>query len=194
MDGVGVEPKLGHCFKFRVQTFEHPLIPGKRKTYLRFEGCNRDLGCTIILRGGDLAMLQKVKRVTRFLAFMVRNLKMETFLWKDSVITMPPINPWAVPWIPVGFQGPPAGASTPTMGVNLLRAANAQLHTHALDRQNSMGSIVVDEDELPDEDVQQLKLSRRIQESIKPYYTTFTSVSATLRFPPPYPILRMKQL
>lgn len=200
MDRLVVDPKLGHCSKFRVQTFEHPLIPGKRKTYLRFEGCNRDLGCTIILRGGDLAMLQKVKRVTRFLAFIVRSLKMETFLWKDSVITMPPMNPWAVPWAPVGFQGLPSGAvafngaSTPTLAVNLFRATHAQSHAHALDRQNSMGSIVVDEDELPDEDIQQLRLSRRIQASIQPYYTTFISVSATLRFPPPYPILRMKQL
>ena len=200
MDRLAVDPKLGHCSKFRVQTFEHPLIPGKRKTYLRFEGCNRDLGCTIILRGGNLAVLQKVKRVIRFLAFIVRSLKMETFLWKDSVITMPPMNPWAVPWTPVGFQGPPPGAvgfngaSTPTVAVNLFRAANARSHSHALPRHNSMGSIVVDEDELPDEDIQQLRLSRRIQESIEPYYMTFISVSATLRFPPPYPILRMKQL
>ena len=200
MDRLVVDPKLGHCSKFRVQTFEHSLIPGKRKTYLRFEGCNRDLGCTIILRGGNLAVLQKVKRVIRFLAFIVRSLKMETFLWKDSVITMPPMNPWAVPWAPAGFQGLPPGAvgfnsaSMPTLVVNLLRATNARSHAHALPRQNSMGSIVVDEDELPDEDVQQLRLSRRIQESIEPYYTTFISVSATLRFPPPYPILRMKQL
>lgn len=200
MDRLVVDPKLGHCSKFRVQTFEHPLIPGKRKTYLRFEGCNRDLGCTIILRGGNLAVLQKVKRVIRFLAFIVRSLKMETFLWKDSVITMPPMNPWAVPEAPAGFQGLPPGAvgfngaSTPTLAVNLFRAANARSHAHALPRQNSMGSIVVDEDELPDEDVQQLRLSRRIQESIEPYYMTFISASATLRFPPPYPILRMKQL
>ena len=200
MDRLVVDPKLGHCSKFCVKTFEHPLIPGKRKTYLRFEGCNRDLGCTIILRGGDLAMLQKIKRVTRFLAFIVRSLKMETFLWKDFVITMPPMNPWAVPWAPVGFQGLPPGAvgfngaSTPTLAINLFRALNAQSHARALGRQNSMGSIVVDEDELPDEDVQQLRLSRRIQESIELYYSTFISVSATLRFPPPYPILRMKQL
>jgi 1-phosphatidylinositol-3-phosphate 5-kinase len=202
MDRLVVDPKLGHCAKFRVQTFEHPLIPGKRKTYLRFEGCNRDLGCTIILRGGDLAMLQKVKRVTRFLAFMVRSLKMETFLWKDSVITMPPMNPWAVPWPPMGFQGLPPGAVgfpgysaiTPTFAVNLFRAVNTQSHAHALNRQSSMRSIVVDEDELPDEDLQQLRLSRRIQDTIEPYYTTFISVSATLRFPPPYPILRVKQL
>ena len=200
MDRLVVDPKLGHCSKFRVQTFEHPLIPGKRKTYLRFEACNRDLGCTIILRGGDLAMLQKIKRVTRFLAFIVRSLKMETFLWKDSVITMPPMNAWAVPYPPVGFQALQPGvigfnsAIAPMSAMNLLRTVNTQSHAHALDRQNSKGSIVVDEDELPHEDIQQLRLSRRIQESIEPYYSTFISVSAALRFPPPYPILRMKQL
>jgi len=33
-----------------------------RKTVLFFEGCDPQLGCTIILRGGDLSILQKAKR------------------------------------------------------------------------------------------------------------------------------------
>jgi hypothetical protein len=86
MDKLALEPRLGHCTRFCIQSYDHPLIPGQRKTYMRFEGCNRDMGCTIILRGGDLETLRRIKKVTRFLTFIVRNLKLETHLWKDSVI------------------------------------------------------------------------------------------------------------
>ena len=64
---------------------------------MRFEGCNRDMGCTIILRGGDIEILKRIKKVTRFLTFIVRNLKLETHLWKDSVITVPSLTPDAIP-------------------------------------------------------------------------------------------------
>ncbi|KNZ80572.1 1-phosphatidylinositol-3-phosphate 5-kinase FAB1 [Termitomyces sp. J132] len=148
MDKLALEPRLGHCARFRIQTYDHPLIPGRRKTYMRFEGCNRDMGCTIILRGGDIDTLRRVKKVTRFLTFIVRNLKLETHLWKDSVITLPPFNPEA----------------TPT----------------AL-------TVCTEEDE-------QNTLSNRIDESLRPYAKTFISVSATLRFPPPYPLVKMKEL
>lgn len=53
MDKLALEPRLGHCTQFRIRTYDHPLIPGRRKTYMRFEGCSRDMGCTIILRGGQ---------------------------------------------------------------------------------------------------------------------------------------------
>ncbi len=69
IDKLAIEPRLGHCSKFRIQTFDHPLIPGRRKTYIAFEGCNRDMGCTIILRGGNIDTLRRIKKVTRFLTF-----------------------------------------------------------------------------------------------------------------------------
>jgi 1-phosphatidylinositol-3-phosphate 5-kinase len=97
MDKLALEPRLGHCSRYCIQTYDHPLIPGRRKTYMRFEGCSRDLGCTLVLRGGDPDTLRRIKKVTRFLTFVVRNLKLETHLWKDSVISLPSFNPLAVP-------------------------------------------------------------------------------------------------
>ncbi|KAF8347025.1 hypothetical protein F5887DRAFT_958971 [Amanita rubescens] len=65
---LALEPRMGHCGRYRLQTFDHPLIPNRRKTYMRFEGCSPDMGA-------DIATLRRLKKITRFL---------ETHLWKDS--------------------------------------------------------------------------------------------------------------
>lgn len=184
IDKLALEPRLGHCARFRIQTFDHPLITGRRKTYMRFEGCNHDMGCTIILRGADIATLRRIKKVTRFLIFIVRNLKLETHLWKDSVITLPSFSVDSFPASPSGrYHVLPAmsflSVSTPP--------SNPSVST-------SQSVSIEEEEDLPDEDAEQRRLSKRIDGSMEPYSRTLISVSATLRFPPPYPIRRMKGL
>ena len=193
IDKLALEPRLGHCARFCIQSYDHPLIPGQRKTYMRFEGCNRDMGCTIILRGGDLETLRRIKKVTRFLTFIVRNLKLETHLWKDSVISLPSYHAQAIsPSDSRHLQLNRSSTSVPTSSASL-----------PLDRMSSKQpslaevTLVVggnDDDDLPKEDAEKLHLTRRIDESLEPYTNTFISVSATLRFPPPYPIRQMKIL
>jgi 1-phosphatidylinositol-3-phosphate 5-kinase len=178
MDKLALEPRLGHCTRFCIQSYDHALIPGQRKTYMRFEGCNRDMGCTIILRGGDLETLRRIKKVTRFLTFIVRNLKLETHLWKDSVISLPSFNAQAIP--PSGSRHLQLNRSTSVPTSSVMEVASV-----------AGGN---DDEDLPNEDAERLRLTRRIDESLEPYTNTFISVSATLRFPPPYPIRRMKEL
>ncbi|KAG6851365.1 hypothetical protein H0H93_005763 [Arthromyces matolae] len=198
MDKLALEPRLGHCARFRVQTYDHPLIPGRRKTYMRFEGCNRDMGCTIVLRGGNIDTLRRIKKVTRFLTFIVRNLKLETHLWKDSVITLPSFNPEATPTalneryglvnsslhslftLPSFLSA--SRLSTPTIesGRDAPRAPITEIDSNA-------DAVRTEEDD-------QVTLSARIDKSLKLYATTFISVSATLRFPPPFPLIKMKEL
>ncbi|THH30631.1 hypothetical protein EUX98_g3545 [Antrodiella citrinella] len=190
MDKLALEPHLGHCARFRIQTFDHPLIPGRRKTFMRFEGCNREMGCTIILRGGDIDTLKRIKKVTRFLAFIVRNLRLETHLWKDSVITLPKLTTTATP--------APPSTDPETSRSNEFVFSPTQSYNHVdrmAEAENlpSFAKNAMDED-LPDEDAERLRLSKRIEESLEPYRRTFISVSATLRFLPPYPIRRMKEL
>jgi 1-phosphatidylinositol-3-phosphate 5-kinase len=210
MDKLALEPRLGHCGRYRIQTYDHPLIPGRRKTYMRFEGCSRDMGCTIILRGGDIDTLKRIKKVTRFLTFIVRNLKLETHLWKDSVITLPGFNAFAIPAVstskdfeqrsstpglPSTLSGLPTTLTLPGSMSTLRFAAPLSDVTSDIAEPLSVGKDDADIDEdLPDEDAEQLRLSRRINQSLEPYTKTFISVSATLRFPAPQPVRRMMEL
>jgi 1-phosphatidylinositol-3-phosphate 5-kinase len=92
VDKLALEPNLGKCGLFSVKTFAHELVPGHRKTYLYFENCQRELGCTIVLRGGDLQTLEKIKHITNLLVFAVYNLKLETAL-TDNQYAQPPPTP-----------------------------------------------------------------------------------------------------
>jgi 1-phosphatidylinositol-3-phosphate 5-kinase len=199
IDKLAIEPRLGHCARFRLQTFDHPLIPERRKTYMRFEGCNSDLGCTIILRGGDIETLRRVKRVTRFLTFIVRNLKLETHLWKDSVISLPCFNPDAIPLSlckSLGLHTKVADFFQQRTFSSV--ASHLRNSAPALFGAPSASSSRDDDDDIdpdiPSEEAEQIRLSRRIDQSLEPYRTTFISVSATLRFTPPFPVLKMKEL
>jgi 1-phosphatidylinositol-3-phosphate 5-kinase len=195
MDKLALEPRLGHCGRYRIQTYDHPLIPGRRKTYMRFEGCNRDMGCTLILRGADIETLRRIKKVTRFLTFIVRNLKLETHLWKDSVITLPSFNSDA---IPSSMSGRNVNQAFFLTSIANSSSSTPRLTTPTAELNDSphaaISEVNREDEDLPSEDSEQLRLSRRIQQSLDAYRTTFISVSATLRFPPPYPVRRMKEL
>ena len=191
IDRLALEPRLGHCAKFQIQTFDHQLIPGRRKTYMRFEGCNKEMGCTILLRGGNNDTLTRIKRVTRFLTFIVRNLKLETHLWMDSVIAPPQLTVEAVPSAP-----PPDTSSPVTTGLHpsLWSFSNLKPISDPPFGTRSTSNSQIDDEDLPDDEAQQRTLTRKIQQSLDPYTKTFISVSATLRFQPPHPIKRMKEL
>lgn len=187
MDKLALEPRLGHCRRFKIQSFDHHLIPGQRKTYMRFEGCSPDMGCTIILRGGNIETLRKIKKVTRFLIFVVRNLKLEFHLWKDTVIDLEPKA---------------ANGSHKHSASQSLTSLPSSLTNPGIVTPTAAKIEPVDDDEdedvkepgVVDEEAEQKRLSKRVQDALEPYQKTFLSVSATLLFPAPYPIQRMKDL
>ncbi|KAF8320522.1 uncharacterized protein EI90DRAFT_3080477 [Cantharellus anzutake] len=183
MDRLVTEPQMGQCARFRIQTFDHHLIPGRRKTYMRFEGCGNDTACTVILRGENLETLKKIKAVTGFLMFAVRNLKMETFLWKDTVISMPPMPTDAAPQSFVQL----ANRRSENVTQNVPGSGDSSPNSSARDGGGieSLVPAVAASDASP--------LSPRIQPVLSPYLINFVSISSTLRFPPPYPIWKMKE-
>ncbi|KAM3419221.1 hypothetical protein BST61_g5162 [Cercospora zeina] len=77
---------LGRCDSFDVKTY---LIDAVRKTYIFLSGCQPDLGCTVILRGGDTKTLRKIKRIAEFMCYVAYNLKLENSLMRDEFVSIP---------------------------------------------------------------------------------------------------------
>ncbi|KAF2476692.1 uncharacterized protein BDR25DRAFT_339615 [Lindgomyces ingoldianus] len=87
VDKLAIDPsQLGRCESFDVKTYVHK---NSRKTYIYLSGCQRELGCTIVLRGADMENLMKLKRITEFLCYVVYNLKLETCLMRDEFVLIP---------------------------------------------------------------------------------------------------------
>lgn len=90
IDMVALKPvHIGKCDAFEVKTFVHPDIPGKKKTFIYLSGCSKERGCTIALRGANLDILTKMKRITEFMVYVVYNLKLETCLMRDELVMIP---------------------------------------------------------------------------------------------------------
>ena len=87
IDKLAIKPaQAGKCASFYLKTY---LNNGRRKTYMFLSGCAKELGCTIALRGADMPMLRKIKRITEFMIYVVYNLKLETCLMKDEFASIP---------------------------------------------------------------------------------------------------------
>ncbi|KAM0753044.1 hypothetical protein T439DRAFT_188475 [Meredithblackwellia eburnea MCA 4105] len=93
IDKLALEPRLGRCQTFRVQTFVHSMIPGRRKTFIRFEGCHQELGCTLVLRGGPMDVLAKVKKIVDVMILIVYSAKLEGHLLADERVVAAPLPP-----------------------------------------------------------------------------------------------------
>ena len=62
---------------------------GVARTYIMLEGCPKQLGCTVILRGASRATLKQIKRVLSFLFTVGYNLKLETSYLKERRVCPP---------------------------------------------------------------------------------------------------------
>nr|XP_018262401.1 1-phosphatidylinositol-3-phosphate 5-kinase [Kwoniella dejecticola CBS 10117]OBR84559.1 1-phosphatidylinositol-3-phosphate 5-kinase [Kwoniella dejecticola CBS 10117] len=197
MDRLALEPRLGRCSEFRIQSFEHELIPGRRKTLMRFEGGHREHGCTIILRGGDLATLRKVKIVTDFMALVVYHLKNEIILYNDEHNIFPPH-----PALPAEYQDllevlnevDPAINEKSTPEPAIIQVTDVDGNEEPLTPKPVNVGKGEEEDEKQVERREALQITKQIAESLQPYLQTVLSASAAIRFPPPATLAKMAEL
>jgi 1-phosphatidylinositol-3-phosphate 5-kinase len=92
IDMVALKPvHVGKSASFDVKTYVHNDIPETKKTYIYISGCPKELGCTIVLRGADMPVLSRMKRITEFMVYVVYNLKLETCLMRDEYVLIPSI-------------------------------------------------------------------------------------------------------
>ncbi|PBP22169.1 phosphatidylinositol-4-phosphate 5-Kinase [Diplocarpon rosae] len=93
IDMVALKPvHLGKSAGFDVKTYVHNDIPGRKKTYIYLSGCPKELGCTIALRGANIATLSRMKKITEFMVYVVYNLKLETCLMRDEFVLIPSVT------------------------------------------------------------------------------------------------------
>ena len=57
-----------------------------------FEGCAPDLGCSLVLQGGDKTTLAKVKAIMKYLIYVAYHLKLENKFLIDEFALPPPIE------------------------------------------------------------------------------------------------------
>jgi len=190
MDRLLSEPRLGRCAEFQIKSFEHELIPGRRKTLMRFEGCQKDFGCTLILRGGDTETLRKVKVVADFMALVAYHLKNEVIAYSDEHNLFPP-----EPAMPTEYKelldtltDPPP--TTPTSSARTLETPT----TPTAATPGRSRATVEDEDERAVQKREAARLTREIALSLEPYLTTALSASAAIRYPPPAPLAKVAEL
>ncbi|KAK9366461.1 hypothetical protein V1509DRAFT_568789 [Lipomyces kononenkoae] len=80
-------PRVGTCKHFSVKTYV--LDDMRTKTFIFMSGCPPQLASTIVLRGGDMEVLRQIKVITKFMMYVVYNLKLETCLMRDEFVFMP---------------------------------------------------------------------------------------------------------
>ncbi|KAJ5103245.1 hypothetical protein N7532_003774 [Penicillium argentinense] len=86
MDKLLTTELCSKCSSFDVKTYVHS---GRKKTYMYISGCPKELGCTIVLRGGDEDVLAQVKHIAEFMIYVVYNLRLETFFMRDEFAKLP---------------------------------------------------------------------------------------------------------
>jgi 1-phosphatidylinositol-3-phosphate 5-kinase len=65
---------------------------GIARTYVMMEGCPKQLGCTMVLRGASKPALRQAKAVLSFLTNVAYNLKLEISYLRDRCVSLPDIT------------------------------------------------------------------------------------------------------
>ncbi|KAK9762782.1 Mitochondrial distribution and morphology protein 12, partial [Basidiobolus ranarum] len=164
IDKLSLEPRLGRCGTFSLRTFAHNLIPGKKKTFMFFEECPKELGCSIILRGGSMDTLSKIKQLTDLMAFVAFNLKLESCLLRDQFALNPVVNPETDKQLSASEQEESSVIITEIDG-----------DTRVID--DELGTSISLE---------------QIVAAMKPFETKILSASPFVKFPPPYLLSAMR--
>lgn len=155
--------RLGRCAVFRATTLVHKLIPGGRKTLLRFEGCNKELGATILLRGADIATLSKIKRIMRFMSLAAYSVRLELqLLWDEQASLASEVD-------------------------------FARIREFTEEDTQDITSDEEEGEDSEKHRMKQKETARIINRALAPYVTRILSTSPTVVFPAPHSLERLRQ-
>ncbi|KAJ6131391.1 hypothetical protein N7523_001851 [Penicillium sp. IBT 18751x] len=169
------------CSSFDMKTY---VNKGRKKTYMYISGCRKDLGCTIVLRGGSEEVLGKVKGVTEFMIYVVYSLRLETFLMRDEFAKLPTAYTGEVETVSCSFEKQPV--------VNDCNGIpTAPKNPDDKPTQDSAGKKVSTEIiEVPDD----VPMPTYFDDIVQAYKTKLLSASPFVKFEPPYLLMRVREI
>lgn len=184
MDKLVTTPINSQCSSFDVKTY---VYNGRKKTYMYVSGCPKELGCTIVLRGGDSVVLTNVKRITEFMIYVVYNLKLETCLMRDEFAQIP-------------TSPEPNDADVSKSGNASLITGTSDLSSNSQhcpnDKSNNSSAVDTkvavpgEVTEVPDD----VPMPTYYENMVKDHETKILSTSPFVKFEPPYLLMRAREM
>ena len=88
IDGLVKQTTMGSCQHFYMCT--HQLPDGTPKSLMYFDGCAKNLGCTVTLRGStSIAELRSMKNILQFMTYAMYNARLESAFLFDELAAPP---------------------------------------------------------------------------------------------------------
>ncbi|KAL6229602.1 hypothetical protein BDW75DRAFT_93395 [Aspergillus navahoensis] len=178
MDKLVTTPVTSECGSFDVKTY---VYKGQRKTYIYISGCRKELGCTIVLRGGNGDILAKVKRITEFMTYVVYNLRLETCVMRDEFAQIPTSPTVEKKFDEVQQRSLSSAATTQD-------AATVQLTNPENDKQDR--DVSNDVADVPDD----VPMPTYYEDIVRDHETKLLSASPFVKFEPPYLLMRARAM
>jgi 1-phosphatidylinositol-3-phosphate 5-kinase len=189
MDKLLTTTLQSDCSSFDVKTYVHN---GRKKTYMYISGCPKELGCTIVLRGGDDEVLGKVKSITEFMIYVVYNLRLETCVMRDEFAKIP-TSPTETAMIvhDKDQRGNPQiivhGGDTSLIDSNVVQPGTLEKVDAGSDSQVLLSA---DATEVPDD----IPMPTYYDDMVQDHRTKILSASPFVKFEPPYLLMRAREM
>ncbi|KAJ5748617.1 uncharacterized protein N7511_010313 [Penicillium nucicola] len=167
------------CSSFDVKTYVHS---GRKKTYMYISGCPKELGCTIVLRGGDDEVLGRVKKITEFMIYVVYNLRLETSVMRDEFAQ--------IPTSPTEEQVIAEKDKKATSQANKESETQHVTGEKSVDASDSQILVASDATNVPDD----IPMPTYYDDMVHDHQTKILSASPFVKFEPPYLLMRTREM
>jgi len=209
IDKLAIMPaQAGQCASFYLKTY---VNENRKKTYMFLSGCAKELGCTIVLRGGCDTTLAKMKAITEFMIYVVYNLKLETCLMRDEFAAIPSATKLGTlssgrDSIPRPFQGllsdqrqsETMHVSSSSQGMTIeATVPSRDVPYPGTPNKHELGTSETDQPKpsLPDEDSvpDDIPMPTFYGDMVEEQKTKILSASPFVKFVPPYLLMRARE-
>ncbi|KAJ5551457.1 Zinc finger FYVE/PHD-type [Penicillium sp. DV-2018c] len=192
MDKLLTTTLHSECSSFDVKTYVHN---GRKRTYMYISGCPKELGCTIVLRGGSDDVLGKVKKITEFMIYVVYNLRLETCVMRDEFVQIPNTSAEGTIAAVITDGACSPSRPPPTTNEGSGRPVDSSITQKAIAKKldemaDSQFLFNTDAADIPDN----IPMPTYYDDMVQDYKTKILSASPFVKFEPPYLLMRARAM